>query len=264
MDYIWTYWTKPHKGEISHFDIACLGLSTSLVKTHGKAKCIYTDTNGKKQIEKYAIGVECTDSLSDIQDEDNKKWAISKINTLSKIDYPCIHIDYDVFLWKEQIKSKSDFCCQSMEKGQNFTELYKKTTNDYILDCGIIPKEIKNYSENQIYAGYNMGYIQINNLNFLNIYVKESFSIFSKMKTFHNHNNIFPEQYLFYCMTSTYKKNVDVLFNNDSDWNDQCTKSGYTHLMEEKIYNRQSIFKKIMLRLKEYNPDCYSAIINDK
>ena len=45
MDYIWTYWTKPHKGEISHFDIACLGLSTSLVKTHGKAKCIYTDTN---------------------------------------------------------------------------------------------------------------------------------------------------------------------------------------------------------------------------
>lgn len=259
MEYIWTHWTKPQPN-ISYFDIACLGLSTALAKTHGTAKLIYTDQRGAEHIGKYLIGVPCVKSLSDIQEEDPRKWALSKINTYSKINYPCVHIDYDVFLWKEQKRSSADFCCQSSEDLGNFSDIYKATFHDFQRDAGWIPEEISKYSSQEIYAGYNMGYLQINNWQFLNKYAKESLPIFDGMKTFHRHNNVFPEQYLFYCMTKSHGINVDILFDNEKSWDEQCTQSGYTHLMEEKKKNRSSLFKRIMAKLEQYNPACHAAI----
>jgi hypothetical protein len=80
------------------------------------------------------------------------------------------------------------------------------------------------------------------------------------MKTFHRHNNVFPEQYLFYCMSKAKGLNVDCLFNNDLSWDEQCTTSGYTHLMEGKNKNRSVLFKKILNKLKIENEECYNVI----
>jgi hypothetical protein len=259
-NYIWTYWTKPQGGKISYFDIACIGLSTALAKKHGNAKAIYTDSDGARQIEKYKIGVPIIVSLDELSGEDPRKWALAKINTYSKIDSPCIHIDYDVFLWKEQKKSSADYCLQSLEEGGNFTEIYKNTFNNFLNDAGYCPKEISPFSSKEIFAGYNMGYLQINKLDALEEYTAASLKIFSGMKTFHRHNNVFPEQYLFYCMAKSKGVDVDFLFNNELSWDEQCTTSGYTHLMEEKKKNRSSIFRRILERLKAENEDCYNAI----
>jgi hypothetical protein len=259
-DYVWTYWTKPQNKKINYFNLACLGLSTSVVKKHGNARAIYTDSDGAKQIEKYNINVPAIVSLDEINEEDSRKWALSKINTYSKIEFPCIHIDYDVFLWKEQNISSSDYCVQSLENEDFFTLIYKKTFDDFIDDSGYCPMEIAKFLSKQIYAGYNMGYVQINNLDFIKEYAAASMNIFKSMKTFYRHNNIFPEQYLFYCMTELKGLHIDCLFNNNSDIDDQCVNSGYTHLMGAKNKGRNIIFNKILNRLKIENEECYNAI----
>lgn len=262
-NYIWTYWTKPQAGAVSYFDLACLGLSTALVKEHGNAARIYTDSVGAKQVEKYRIGVGPTVSLGVLQDEDPRKWALPKIVTYSMMEPPCVHLDYDVFLWSEQKEVHTDFCCQSLEGGPVFSNLYKVTFHDFLSDSGYCPPEISIFSSKEIFAGLNMGYFEVKNNSFLKDYAEKAMSIFERMKTFHRFNNIFPEQYLFYCMSKSSGVPVEVLFDNDSDWSTQSMKVGYTHLMGEKMKNRASVFRRVMARLEDKNPECHEAISNE-
>jgi len=265
MDYIWTYWTKPWKTYRKPyiFDIACIALSTFLAKTHGTAKRIYTDSFGSKLLNKFSIEVDCETTLDILEQENPRKWALPKIYTYSKINFPCVHIDYDVFLWKEQKKSDADFCCQALENFGFYTTLYKTVVEDFKKDSNKFPEEILNYSNNEIYHGYNMGYFQINDYDFLKSYTSKSMEIFSEMKTFDNFNNILPEQYLFYCMTKTYGKKVDTLLEGMKKWEDDCVKNGYTHLMDQKRKEKNAFFLKILNRLKVYNPNSYESILKE-
>jgi hypothetical protein len=149
---------------------------------------------------------------------------------------------------------------QSLEVDGNFTEIYKNTFNDFLSDAGYCPNEISLYSYAETFAGYNMGYFQINNLLFLEKYTSAAIKIFEAMKTFDRQNNIFPEQYLFYCMAKTNGLIVDTLFSNEKTWDEQCTLSKYTHLMEEKNKNKNVLFRKILNKLNAENKECYDTI----
>jgi hypothetical protein len=263
IDYIWTYWTKPHAGATNFFDLACLGLSVALAGKHGTAKLVYTDSEGARQIDRFKIGAPSLVSLESLKNENPQKWALPKIDTYSKIDFSGTHIDYDVFLWKEQSKSCADFCCQSLEAEGSFIEVYKTTFHDFLNDAGYCPVEISDFSSKEIYAGYNMGYLQINNWEFINEYAEVARNIFGGMKTFHRHNNIFPEQYLFYCMAKKKDLQVDILFNNLLSWDEQCVQSGYTHLMGEKRENKNMLFRRILKKLEVENHECHRAIVKE-
>jgi hypothetical protein len=95
---------------------------------------------------------------------------------------------------------------------------------------------------------------------FLEKYTSAAIKIFEAMKTFDRQNNIFPEQYLFYCMAKTNGLIVDTLFSNEKTWDEQCTLSKYTHLMEEKNKNKNVLFRKILNKLNAENKECYDTI----
>jgi len=265
-EYVWTYWTKPHFNKINFFDLACLALSTCLVKTHGIAKKIYTDKNGFEQINKFCLNVDCEIVLDDIENEQVGKFALPKIITYSKINFNCIHIDYDVFLFKEQKETDSDFIVQSLENfidGAHY-EIYKRTYNTFIKNAGYIPKEIEYFALNNIFAGYNMGYVDIKNIAFLNCYALKARKLFNDLSfVTETYDNCLIEQCLFYCMTQQNNISVDILLDNNSDWNQQAIDLSYTHLMEDKIKKRKQCFEVVLKKLSHYNLDIYKKIISN-
>jgi hypothetical protein len=266
MDYIWTHWTKPQNGIISLFDTALLALSVSLATRHGTARYISTDSLGAKHIEKFHIEAPINVSLDHLHNEDISKWAISKIDTFSKVTSPCVHIDHDVFLWKQQKNSKADFCCQTLEQNEFYSTYY----SNCIQKAGgeeLWPYFQKTFKEHTL-CGYNMGYVQINNVEFLKKYTKESFNIYNKIKINHRSQNIIPEQYLFYCMThSDPSITVETLIKHPltaEHQNTQCNKLGYTHLMGEKFGNRELIYCKAKNKLSILNPKCLEELLKEE
>lgn len=256
MRHIWTYWTIPQSDV--RFDLACLALSTALVQRHSQAACIHTDSTGAAWIERCGIDVPILVSLDHLQKENPQKWALGKIHTYAQVDTPCVHLDYDVFLWKPQPVSASGFCCQNLETAANQRSLYCAAHADYLSDTAHCPPEVEPFAVSGCFEAHNMGYLQINNPSFLNRYAQRAIEVFEPMRTFDHWNNIYPEQYLFSCMAAGAGVRIDTLL--DSEWSEwQARSIGYTHLMGEKRYTDR-LFPRIMGRLRQLRPRAHGVL----
>lgn len=265
--YIWTYWTKPQEQRKSFFDLACLGLSTSLVKKHGYAYKIYTDKFGAAQIQNFNIDVDFEVSLESLEGENIKKFALAKIDTYQKINFECAHIDYDVFLWDKPKNYESDFTVQSLEQSDestNFDFTYKTSYEDFKSITNYVPAEIKFFTDKNIYSGYNMGYVDIKNLEFFNKYANIARKMFDDLFIIENiYLNCFVEQLFFYCMTQTENIKVSCLLTEKVEaWDREAANKKYTHLMGEKIGNKYNTFIKVLNQLKINNIKCYESIFS--
>jgi hypothetical protein len=267
MDYIWTYWPDPRKAAQVHFDLACLALSSAFVARYTTARAVYTNSEGARQIERYGIPVPILCTLDPLTGENPSKFALAKIDTYSRVEFPCTHIDYDVFSSCFQSVSTADFCCQSLESDGIFRGTYKAVHDCYLEEGGVLPPEMRPYSRAQDFRGYNMGFVQINNLEFLHKYAAVSRPIFSQMKTLDYGNNILPEQFLFYCMATTAGMRVDELFP-ESLWDEPTrdkrhAESGYTHFMGKKTRMKTHLFHLVLKKLARLCPDIHAALLPD-
>lgn len=258
-NYIWTYWTKPQRSFISYIDLASLCLSVELIKKHGNPFCVYTDSFGKKLIEEVGLDVKISLALDKIEHISSEKWAIAKmISYLNSIE-PCCHIDTDIFLWGEQKidTNNIDFVVQAHED----SNIYKYVYNDYICDALTVPKEVLPFAAEGVLEGFNMGYVDIHNIDFLHKYAERCIEVYEPMKTFSNFNALFPEQCLFYCMTGLERINIKELFKkgensvqNHWEYVNSLQELSYTHLMNAKRSHKDKIMNLIVKNLRELNP----------
>lgn len=267
MDYIWTYWPDPRKAAQVHFDLACLALSSAFIARYATPRAVYTNSEGARQIERYGIPVPILCTLDHLDGENPGKFALAKIDTYSRVQSPCTHIDYDVFLSRFQPISSADFCCQSLEHDGIFRGTYKSIHDCFLDEGGILPPEMLPYSQTQDFRGYNMGFVQVNNLDFLHKYAAISRPLFSQMKTVDYGNNALPEQFLFYCMVRTAGIQVDELFP-ESLWDEPTrdkrhSENGYTHFMGKKNRMKKHLLNLVLDKLEQLAPAIHAAILPD-
>lgn len=271
MNYIWTYWANPANERVAVFDLSCLALSAAFVSQYANNKTVYTDSYGARQIEKYQIPIDVVCTLDDLQNENRDKYALAKIDTYSKVESPCTHIDYDVFLTRQQKETSADFCCQTLELGGIYTKIYKTISDCFVDEGGVLPREIQPYYDIAAFCGYNMGYLQIRNVEFLNKYAAASRLVFPMMKTVHygdqeHCGNTLPEQYLFYCMATSENISVDTLFPDEPKWTPQERdkhhgEQGYVHFMGKKGTHKRLLLESVLRKLNEFNPSLHDALI---
>lgn len=257
MRFVWSFWTKPSP---SRLDWACLAQSVACVKKFATPYKIYTDSYGAESIDRLKIGCKTDCLLDELSEVDPKYWVASKLLTYSRLDYPCTHIDADVFLWKPPKFSTLSFCCQSLEDYPNHKKLYKKHHEDFLKDSsGVTPELVFPQVRLGDFSGYNMGYIQVNDWKFLNTYAAEAMKILKVMNRFNNFNSAFCEQFLFYCMVQNNNVPVETLFDNAFDWENQAKAQGYTHLMGKKRLRPKELFELLTRRLNIDNPEFMRA-----
>lgn len=201
-------------------------------------------------------------------------WALPKIHTYSQQEKPFLHVDGDVFIWKEFENSllKSDLIAQNMEYA---TEYYETIMQSLESELTYFPKEIikERQSKNPILA-YNAGIFGGTDIPFFKEYTAKAFEFVDKnisnlSKINVTNFNIFFEQYLFYCMAKQQNKNVgglipDVIKDNQymgfGDFTKVPYEKNFLHLLGT---YKKSEFVSIQLanKLREDYPEHYYRII---
>lgn len=109
MRAVWSFWSKPYRAaagptwrEPLHHYLAW-GLSLRLARRHYRETALMTDTEGKALLID-GLGLpfeEVSTELDRLRDVDAGWWTLGKLVTYSLQTHPFVHIDTDVFLWKE-------------------------------------------------------------------------------------------------------------------------------------------------------------------
>lgn len=109
MNAVWSFWTKPFLGErrFSWYDEwhhwLAWGLSVYSARQHYPQTCLVTDDAGARILidELQLPFVHFSTTLNGIARESPEWWALGKIETYRHQEAPFVHIDSDVFLWKQ-------------------------------------------------------------------------------------------------------------------------------------------------------------------
>lgn len=146
-------------------------------------------------------------------------WALPKIHAYSQQEEPFLHIDGDVFIWKQFEDSllKCNLIAQNMESA---TEYYGKIMESLESELTYFPKEIiKERQTKSPILAYNAGIFGGTDVSFFKEYTTKAFEFVDK--NYHNLSkinisnfNVFFEQYLFYCLAKERKQNVSVLISD--------------------------------------------------
>nr|WP_278019719.1 DUF6734 family protein [Flavobacterium ginsengisoli] len=108
-------------------------------------------------------------------------WAMPKIKTYSLQDEPFLHIDGDVFIWKEFSDEllNGEFIAQNLEVT---TEYYAEMWKDIYPHLVYVPEEMKDYINNHKNYAYNMGIIGGRNYEYFKKYATISSEFVDKNK----------------------------------------------------------------------------------
>jgi hypothetical protein len=258
-------WPVPWHGSEKFFNLVCIVLSTELTKSIGKSVTIFSDSETIQVLRRFVdSNVEYSSLLDTFKETNKHKWALSKMFVLNNIKTPVCHIDYDVFLLKQQEDKEGDITCQNLEKGKNYEKVYKRVFEDFLIDANkdFLSDELKMLLDNNLYSGYNCGYLDIKNVDFCKYWTSKSIETFNMMKTFNSaFNCILPEQSMLYATSIIKNINVNTLYevedinSGNIDKVDKPYLNGYCHLMSSKFQmagNRRSINIQTLNKLLNY------------
>ena len=101
-------------------------------------------------------------------------WALAKIKTYSLMKESFLHIDGDVFIWKEFNKNllQQDIIVQNIE---TTTEYYRDMWNNIYPNLKYLPYPMEFYHKGLSNKAYNMGVFGGNDIEFIKKYANESF-----------------------------------------------------------------------------------------
>ena len=156
-------------------------------------------------------------NLDTLNHYDIRLWALSKIKTYSLQESPFLHVDGDVFVWKKFDDNllKSPLIAQNKDEISSFTEYVQKLEANF----SYFPNEIiEDRMLHHNVQTYNAGIYGGSDIAFFKEYTAKAFDFIDKNKLhFKNTDitefNVIFEQYLFYCMSKSKKKEVSVLFS---------------------------------------------------
>lgn len=201
-------------------------------------------------------------------------WALPKIYTYGKQETPFLHVDGDVFIWKEfdEILLQGQLIAQNEEAA---TDYYEAIIQSLEKELSYFPPEIisERASKESLHA-FNAGIMGGRDVDFFKTFSEKAFQFIERNKNdFSRINvssfNIFFEQYLFYCLAKNAGKQVSVLINEvifDNRYKDLGNFidvphiKKYLHLIGNYKRNRQTC-EQLANRLRQDYPEHYYRII---
>ncbi|MGS2762064.1 DUF6734 family protein [Sinomicrobium sp. M5D2P9] len=198
-------------------------------------------------------------------------WALAKVKAYQLQNKPFLHVDGDVFIWKEFSKELLESGLISQNK-EIITKYYRNMWDDISCHLCYLPKSLhafdngyNNYSYNMgIFGGYDLDFIKEYTNKILS-FVSRNCSVWTKINLFNF--NIFFEQVLFYGLTKESSKNVSTMFSNvikDGEYIglddfDSIPKKTYLHLLGP--FKRQlTTCKKLESYVMNFYPKYYERL----
>lgn len=178
--------------------------------------------------------------------QDKDFWALPKILTYNKQTKPFIHIDADVYLFK-QLDDKylnADIVIQNIENDCLFDGYYRSRIN-LINELKLnVPAE---WHAKETNYGYNMGLFGGNDLSFIKRYCNSSIRFihsnkWTKIKEIDPSENtavnVIVEQYILAVMCNNYNKNPERILTNALEANLEAVQKGFVHLLSAAKRNK--------------------------
>lgn len=252
-------------------------LSALLIKRLGYKIELYCD---KEAFEMYSLIPYDNIHLVDFDNDgiDSKFWIYGKIKTHTLINEPYIHIDGDVFMFRDIIgnnleNGKYPVVVQSIEDnltiGDSFSKLYSNSLNPYIKYTW---HEIDWNKYNLV--AYNCGVIGFSDMELKNEYankVKDILRDISKDIDFSENRKkydgmflIAEQSLLYYIIQENNVKPLEILkyedMINDVNWSSNlASKIGYVHMWSYSKY-RNDVIQQIKIKISNFFPDYHKVI----
>ena len=194
-------WVKPQY-HLMGWALSCLQLN----KLYGRVE-LFANTNAAKLlIDLLELPYESVRiTHDDLYFANEKLWALPKIKTYSLQNEPFVHIDGDVFLFKQftDLLIQSELIAQNIENATNY---YFTTQKELVENFSYFPKCVKEDFDSQIpIRAVNAGILGGNNISFINEYSHAAFEYINRNKAHLSsinvdRFNVFFEQHLFYSL----------------------------------------------------------------
>lgn len=232
--------------------ILYMELSVSLAKRFFNKTVIYMDENTSDLVSgKLIFSSDHLEILPSTPLLHSDCWVYGKLLTYSLQERPFLHIDNDVFFFKDCLLDliKADIITQSVENVRNIEgfvfspHIYVKMF-DYL--GGKVPSNWRRYASLAGEAMENMGVFGGNRIDLIQRYTQEAFDLLSSKRNFDlwtsfgclAQDSILIEQYtLSACISNWKEENVSIgrIFNYDENPYDSSTahRKGYTHLIAD-------------------------------
>ncbi|MGN6640289.1 MAG: DUF6734 family protein [Mucilaginibacter sp.] len=212
--------------------------------------------------------------LDHLNDLNAGLWALPKIYAYSKQDYPFLHVDGDVFIWKpfDHELLKGDLIAQNIEIA---TDYYEGILDSLERNLLFFPPEMiaERKRTDRIYA-YNAGILGGHDLSFFKEYTTKAMEFVERnapcFDRIHVTDfNVFYEQYLFYCLVKEQHKTVNLLLpevrgGNEylgfADFSEVPHNKSFLHLLGSFKRNKL-VCEQMAYRLRLDYPDYYYRII---
>jgi hypothetical protein len=248
-------------------------LSALLIKKHGYEIDMYCD---EYSYNIYSMIPYNNITIVDFAEDgiDSKFWIYGKIKTHSLMNEPYVHIDGDVFLFRDVIGDnlkKYGSVVQMIENEKmmnSFYENYNKSIDPFLkLNDNI------NWNKYNLSA-YNCGVVGFNDMTMKNKYantVKNTLLALSKSADFndikHKYSGMFlivEQSYLYYLLNEENRKpfeilNINEVVKRNYNWNSVANEMGYVHLWGHTKY-KDSTIEAIKLKIKSFFSEYYYII----
>lgn len=287
MKYVHSLWSTPSKKDNfdNKFDIKYLLknfysylFSTLLIKKLGYKIDLYCDEHS---FDIYSLipydNIQIVDFDSD--GIDSKFWIWGKIKTQSIINEPFIHIDGDVFMFRDIIEnnlSSYSAVIQHVENektmGNDFYETYLSSTYPYVKT-----NELNNINWNKYnFTAYNCGVVGFSDMKLKNGYVNKVKEILLNLsndiefqsfrKKYDGMFLIAEQSYLYHYLNELNVKPFEIIpyseieKNNFNWFNNIPNKIGYCHMWAYSKY-KPEVIEQIKFKIKNFFPEYYDRII---
>jgi hypothetical protein len=272
MNIVYTFWTKPYflKNNLYN-NIINLLLSVSLSKKYASKITIYTDDYGKFILSRIIDNVILdTDILNKYCNSLSiERWAIPKLYVMNNQNKPFLHIDHDVFLWENILNiNDHDLIVQSFEFNGFFPIFYKELFINYISNNENKHDFLTNHLIENDFAGYNCGFINAKNINFIKKWTNFGIDLNNNYKNnFRFIDCTFVEQFSLYALVKKFNIKINeiipmISYEQDGEIHLKYdTKIKYTHLMGAK--NKQKTVEKVENKIQELFPNVYNKLLNN-
>jgi hypothetical protein len=257
-----SYWSKGYRKTPSKYIIDLHKLSAFLCKKQYGEVHLITDSASISHFKEIGFdSITVPDGLDEIPDEYSLTWSLGKVycfNFLAKNKIPFLHVDYDVFLWKQlpDFIHNSDVFVQHTET--NVSEFYH--INKMINQCGY-----KNFPVDQVVDfAYNMGIFGGNDCSFIEDYSSASIELVmhKENKNFWSCDDkdtqalftgraVLAEQWYLANFAKQKNKTVTCLFDGNMPSDTDAELCGYTHLWGAK--GEEETIKKVYKCMEKYN-----------
>lgn len=264
-------WVAPEYHLIG-WALSCLQLQQLYTKVdlycNNKAALLLKDQLGLPYTNVY----ETHDDLNIINE---KLWALPKIFTYSLQNEPFLHLDGDVFLFKELPATLlgGGLIAQNVEEA---TEYYLSTQKELLAHFSYFPGCVKNDFDSMTpIKAVNAGIIGGSNISFIKEYATEAFEYIDRntgylSKINVDRFNVFFEQHLFYSLAAEKGLQIEVLIKEAikdnrylhlPDFHESPCKKNYMHLLGQYKKDEYTC-RQMAAKLRQLYPKYYYRIVS--